>query len=466
MQFRSLLRQLKHDVRGSLLVLVLVFGAVAFTVIIGGVASYALTEHRASNRTHFRDRAFHIAEAGIDYYRWHLAHDPEDYQDGTGQPGPYVHEFEDKDGNVIGYYSLEITPPPAGSTIVFVRSTGWTVQDPSRTRTIEVRLGFPALTDYTFIENTNMIFSYTTEVHGKVHSNGGIEFNGVTDSLVESAQETYNNGYGIYPGVWGDGGPSDFFTYPVPSKDFNGVTADLAAIETLALDDGVHLNNANGEGWHIVFLDDGTFDLYEVDSRECYYGSGFFWWWWWIGDVHCFDIGTETFVQNYAIPANGAIFSEDDVWVEGTVDGWVSIGAGQFPVQPATYRDIYITGNILYEQKSSDDVLGLIAQGDIIVPYDVPNDMEINAAALSQFNKIYRPYYSANYNPSVLNSLLFFGSQISFAGGGWKWVSSGQVISGFVNTNHTYDGNLRYFPPPGFPVEASYELITWEEIME
>jgi len=60
---------------------------------------------------------------------------------------------------------------------------------------------------------------------------------------------------------------------------------------------------------------------------------------------------------------------------------------------------------------------------------------------------------------------LVFGSQISYLSGGWKYNNGwGNVISGFVNTNHTYDGNLKYFPPPGFPVGSVYELISWEEV--
>ena len=57
------------------------------------------------------------------------------------------------------------------------------------------------------------------------------------------------------------------------------------------------------------------------------------------------------------------------------------------------------------------------------------------------------------------------GSQISFARGGWKYVTAaGVVVSGFIVTNHLYDGNLRYFPPPGFPVGNVYDLISWEEL--
>lgn len=442
--------------RGSgLIVFLLAFGTIATTMIILGLASYGLTEHRASLRIHDRDQAFHIAEAGIHYYRWHLAHTPGDYWDGngSGSTGPYVHDYYDKDNNIIGQYSLEIEEPVSGSTIVTIRSTGWLTSRPGVTRTIEARVGFPGLTDYAFVENASMNFSATTEVHGKVHSNGDIQFNGTTDAAVEAAGE-----------IWGNGGPTEFWNYPVPWIDFNSVSADLASLEDLAESEGIALPDSDDEGYYINFQSDGTFDLYRVNSVSCYQGSGYQWLWLWIGDTHCFDRNSITFLDSYDIPANGAIFVDDHVWVDGVVNGRVTIGVRRLPDTISNYRNIYISGDITYAETAGDDVLGLIAQGDIIVPKNVPDDMTISGAALAQNGQIYRPYYRTTYGDSLRNSLLFFGSQISYEGGGWKYVSGGNVVSGFVDTNHTYDGNLLYLPPPAFPVGDTYELISWEEI--
>src|SRR5574343_531994 len=109
--------------KGSLMIQALVFGSIA-VVMIGALVSWAAINIKSGKVAIKREQALQIAEAGIDYYRWHLAHAATDYQDGTGVAGPYVHDFLDKDGVKIGEYSLQITPPPTGFTSVRIRSTG------------------------------------------------------------------------------------------------------------------------------------------------------------------------------------------------------------------------------------------------------------------------------------------------------------------------------------------------------
>lgn len=448
----KLVSSFRENTRGTALMFVLVFGSIAMTIIVSGIASYAIFENKASNHKHQREMAFHIAEAGVNYYRWHLAHDPGDYQDGTDTIGPYEHEYRDKDGNLIGYFSLDIEEPLAGSSVTTIRSTGWTILAPNSKRTIQVRVGFPALTDYSMLSNAGLSFGFTTVVHGAVHSNGEIRFDGLTDSWVDS-----------HVRVKGGGGPKSFWRYPVAAIDFFGVTTDLSNIKDRSDDGGIHLTSSGVEGWNLVFKGD-NFDLYKVTSLDCYNGEGE--WrkrkqqYYWEGTVYCYDIKNKTFVNNYDIPANGAIFIEDNAWVEGVVDGRVSVAVGRFPVYEP-YKTLYINNNLVYNEKSSDDVIGLMSQGDIIVPYEAPDPMEINAAMLSQFGSIYHPYY----HDSLRDSLSIFGSQISYDGGGWKYVNGlGHVVVGYENTYHSYDANLKYYPPPSFPVGSVYELISWEEI--
>ena len=83
------------------------------TILTSGVAVYGTTVLRHSKIISQKTEARSIAMAGITYYKWVLQNDPGDYWDGNPPetPGPYVHEYKDKLGDVIGSYSLEITPP-------------------------------------------------------------------------------------------------------------------------------------------------------------------------------------------------------------------------------------------------------------------------------------------------------------------------------------------------------------------
>lgn len=444
-------KNLFHDDRGIFLTVILIFGGAISVAIVGGVSAYALFEHRASARMSDRDLAFHIAEAGVEYYRWHLVHNPVDYRDGAGHAGPFIHEYHDKTGAVVGSYSLEIDPPPDGTSLVIIRSTGWTVTNPDTKRTVQARVGFPMLTDYALLTNASTTIGTNDETHGVIFSNDTIRFDGVADSWVKSA---------VDHGITGGGGPKDFWVAPVAPINFQSVTADLAVIRDAADTSGVHLFSSGKEGWHIQFTS-STYTLYKVNTRRCYQGEGKWKRGFWEGQTYCYDTGAETLVsQNTPLPANGAFFSDDDLWLSGTVDGAVSIGVGTFPVQPP-YKRAYIHGNLLYAARAGDDALGLAAQGDVIIPHDVPAVMEADGAFLSQFGKVYRPYYDVD----TKTSLSLFGSDISFGGSVFRYVNGwGSTESGFEKTVHTFDGNLRLHPPRGFPVNPTYEVVSWEEL--
>ena len=62
---------------GYLLILVLVFGSI-FGVILSSFISYIVTQNQLVNFRYEQQRATEIAEAGLNYYRWHLAHFPAD----------------------------------------------------------------------------------------------------------------------------------------------------------------------------------------------------------------------------------------------------------------------------------------------------------------------------------------------------------------------------------------------------
>ncbi len=444
--------------KGNILLFALIFGFISFSLITFGVSGYAISENRASVRKHNREMAFQIAEAGINYYRWHLAHSKTDFQDGTGQPGPYAHEYKDKDGNVIGRFSLVITPPPVGSTVVIIESTGWLDSQPESQRKLKARVGFPSLTDYAFLSDEDIWMGDEEVVHGKMHANGGIRFDGVSDAPVTSATSSYickeHHGCGNQekPGIWGQGGPQEYWKFPVPAKDFDGVTVKLAEIKEGAQIEGqgLYFPSSGKQGWRLEFLNDGAIKARKVTATDCYKGQDTdgkkFW--------SCIDIKTTGVATTHSMPANGFIFVEDIVWVDGVVNGRATIGT-------AVDKSIIINGNITYLAKDGNHVLGLIGEQNILVPHNSPDDLEINAAVLAQKGAAKRYYYSGD----TKDNLNIYGSIISAGVWTWSWVSGGgSVVSGYRNTVSTYDVNLTYGPPPGFPVGSEYNLISWEEV--
>lgn len=436
-----------------------IFGVIAFSVVIAGVSGYAISENRASVYKHGREMAFQIAEAGVSYYRWHLAHNKEDYNDGTATSGPYIHIYEDKNGNAIGKFSLNIIPPPIGSSVVTIESTGWLDSQPNSRRTIRARVGFPSMTDYAILTNSDIWIGDTESTHGKFHSNGGIRYDGVGDAPITSGVPSYickeHHGCGNVekPGIWGDGTPQDMWSFPVPVKSFDVVTVKLSDIYDGAQPSagGIYLSSSGKSGWRIKFRSDAKIDINKVNSVNCYKGQD-------IGDDkyvnYCIDIKTLGTTTTYNMPTSSYIYVEDTVWVEGVVNGRATIGT-------AVGKSIMINNNLTYYAKDGNHVLGLIAEQNILLPHNSPNNLEINAAMLAQNGAAKRYYYPGD----MKQNLIVYGSVISSGVWTWSWVSGGgSVVSGYRSTTMMYDTNLTYGPPPSFPVGSEYNIISWEEV--
>src|SRR5262249_35430570 len=143
---------------GQLSLQVLILGSIA-TVIMSGFVLWASDYVKNVQRGGSKEQAFTIAEAGIEYYRWHLAHLPQDFQDGTASStGPYIHPYYDKDGNRIGEFDLVITPPATGTTILAIQSTGKVDWDPTVSKIISVKMGLPSFARYSVAANADMRF--------------------------------------------------------------------------------------------------------------------------------------------------------------------------------------------------------------------------------------------------------------------------------------------------------------------
>src|SRR3989344_8725241 len=253
----------KH--RGFLMLMALVFGSV-FLMVLGALSSVTLIQNRAQNAATGRVKALALAEAGLEYYRWFLAHNPGDLTNGTGEEGPYVFPYNDPEGGVAGTISLAVTgnsycgQTPAAIDIV---STGAPDDGSNMTRTVHGRYAQPTVALYSYILNDSVWAGADRIINGPYHSNGGIRMDGTANAPVTSSVETWpcTTTFGCSPtqtkaGVWGAGPNQTLWSFPVPQVDFAGISADFGTLKTVAQSEGVYLprfstGNSNGAAyWH------------------------------------------------------------------------------------------------------------------------------------------------------------------------------------------------------------------------
>ncbi len=451
--------------KGSIFIFLVVIIFI-FSLVMLGLMSYATMELRVTRSSINREQAFQIAEAGINYYEWHLANFPNDFWDGNASTtsGPYVHNYLDSSNNqIIGKFSLTITPPPTGSTVTTIQSNGYTLAAPGTDRTIVVRYGIPSLAQYAFLTNSDAWIGENETINGQFFTNGGLRFDGTGNAPIMSAKSTYTcQSWSGSPcpanknGIWGSATQStkNFWQYPVPNTDFSAITANLATMKSSAQSSGIYLLPSGGSGYSLVFKSDGTVDIYKVTSLKSDPNGKDV-----NGTVHSenIDWSTRSWQSNKPIPANGIIYVEDNTWVEGTVKGRVMVAAAVLP-QPTNPPDIIIQNNITYLAKDGTNSLGLIAQGDFLIGYTAPSNLEIDGAIVSQTGSA--QIYDFG---SVKDTITIFGAVASYGVWTWTWVDGGgNTISGYANTVTVYDANLLYSPPPSFPLSNSgYQQISW-----
>lgn len=480
--------------RGVVLLNVLVFSALAISLVTFFV-TWASSSVKIARSTLYKEQALQIAEAGADYYRWHLAHSPSDFKDGTNNNGPYTHIFYDKDAVVIGRFILTIIPPMVGSTIVTIKSEGRVDAYPSVKRTIQTKLAIPSFAKFAIVANDVMRFGEGTEVFGPIHSNNGIRFDGIAHNLVTSTVPSYNdpdhtgnNEFGVHTHVNASNGSitetfrsqeapptnpvptrNDVFMigrqFPVPQSDFTGITNDLSVIRTNAISGGKRLTSSGKLGYHIVLKTNDTYDLYKVISLasssdySCGGQSGDPTW----GTWSIKSSNGETFVGNYANPANGLIFVEDNVWIDGKINtARITIAAGVFPDNPDSRKSIFINKDLLYTNYDGRDVIGLIAQEDITVGMVSEDDLRIDAALMANNGKAGRHFYNSHCSPyEVRDTLTLYGMIGSNKRYGFSYTNN----TGYDIRTIIYDANLLYGPPPSFPLTSDkYSTISWDEI--
>jgi hypothetical protein len=456
-------------------------GALIYGLVIMSVVQILLVSIiKYSLQIRSKEQTLQIAEAGINFYRWYLAHNVEGrtasqidaFWSGSayGVGTPYEVDYSDPAGGVIGRYRLEVTPPSLGTTSVIVKSTGWTYKYPNMQRIVQVRLRKPSWSEYAVLANDFLRFGTGSEVFGPIHSNYGIRFDGLAHHVVSSSVYKYNDPDhtgGDEFGVHTHTAPID--PLPVspalpPSRadvfeagrvleastaDFSGVLSDLNLMKSIAqanVNGSRYFDNAH-QGRHVILNSNDTFDIRTVQSFTAS-----------TNEINNYSGNW----SNYAIPDNGVIYVENNVWLEGTVDGRrVTIVAAN--LISSAKKTMYLGKDVRYTNYDCTDMIGLVGQNDVEVYRQSNNILRIDAALIAQSGRVGRSNYTGPY--AIRDTITIFGSIVSNQRYGFAWADiPGNHVSGYQNRNITYDNNLLYCPPPYFPTGTQYELDLWEEL--
>src|SRR3989344_245373 len=178
--------------RGFMMLLGIVFSAV-FLTILGGLSSFILTENRLQDLKRAQSEALAVAEGGLEYYRWYLAHNPGDLTHGTGEAGPYDIEIPDPEGGVAGTASLSIDGNVSCgiTTSIDIASTGTSARDASASRTVVGRYALPTVAQFSYVLNSSVWAGGDRIINGPYHSNGGVRMDGTANAPATSSVSTW-----------------------------------------------------------------------------------------------------------------------------------------------------------------------------------------------------------------------------------------------------------------------------------
>jgi len=465
--------------KGVIISYILVFSFI-FLMMLSGLLGFILIQLRQSTEKLAWNESLEVAEAGINYYRWCINNEAEDQCE-------MEKDYLDPSGILVGHFSLEINSKIAcGATVQRnIVSTGWTAKFPSVKRKISAIYTRESIAKYSYILNNDVWVGADHQIRGPYQCNGGIRMDGSNQSSVSSAKNEWacNSSFGCSPcptanGCHIDGSTcicpgvftttanprQDLFNFPVPPFDFNGVTIDLAIIKDKADDypqdkywPPVTTIDAQGKGYHVKFKDNGTIEVWIITRLNSVYGYSLEENW----HYDYFLIQNEYLYKTVSIdPSCSVYFFEDNLWVEGVVNGTVTMASANL-IDANKDTDIVLPGNIDYVSLNNTDALGLIGERNILIGPQSPNNTILRGIFLAQKGRFSRNHYQNNFR----DSLVIYGSIISNGRVGTQWTSSGIVVSGYYKRESYIDPNMIYQPPPYVPyLNPQFKMINWEEL--
>lgn len=399
------------------MLLVLVFGSIFF-IILTALTELVLTQNRAQDALLAKADAVAIAEAGLAYYAWHLAHFPTDLMNGTGTEGPYVATYTDPTTGTRGTYTLSMSGTSAcGSTqSATITSVGQSALASQDRATIMGTYGAPSVSTYTTIVDDN--------------SNPDINFSSIVPdfALLKTAAQTT----GIF----------------------------IAQHETPPSDPRL--------GYHLIFNADGTVTINAVTAITTLstvqqvatnaYKSDYS------------LIQSESLYQTRTIPTEcGLIYIEDNVWIEGVIPSKVTLVAANLTGEGSP-ADVILRNNIDYGSSSAIAGLTVLAQRNILIAPNSPTNLTIKGTFVAATGAFGRNNFFSS-GPGCLyelkQNLNIYGTVVSKSAMRTSWpnICPNGTHAGYQTKVHAVDKKNGLTPPPFTPSTGGPRtFLLWKEL--
>ena len=295
-----------------------------------------------------------------------------------------------------------------------------------------------------FTDNWPSTNSYVTgdTLYGPIHTNTRFKFGGspVFFGKVSSVDPGYD--------TWGSGAPqflggTEFGANAIPMPDFS---SGLQALQDSAYAGG----DVYADDVWLKFFADGSYDYYVGPSFDPINGT-------WDGTKYLASLSNNIIMTENNI---------DDIHVMDSVSGQLTIFSG---------RSIYIEDDIVSADdprinSNSQDMLGLVAQEDIIVA-DTPanqSDVEIHGAIMAVgLGAAPGKFYVENLTGGPFGTMTLFGSTIQknrgTRGTGYLDGNGAVVITNGYALKAYYDDRFLHVGPPVYPTSQKTILYSWLE---
>jgi hypothetical protein len=371
-----------------------------------------------------------------------------------------------------GYsYDLEVTPPQAGANntnYLQIVSTGTRNGSTATTdkQVIQVLVRPASVADFQMLSAATVAYGTNAVTYGKVYSSQNVDFCGNAYADVYAEGEVYTSasqaGCGGNGTIHSPAGAYDSDSTPTIRSKIS-TPVNFASFQ-VSLDDisraaqnagGIYLPNNGKAAWEITFNSAGT-----VSYRSCTASGG-----------QAIETAQPSCTGSWTtsnIPTNGAIYSALPVLIGGgsstctdpqvgTLTNATCVGGR---VTVASAGNIVIGDDVGYVS-SGTDVLGLMAQNNVIVASWVGNSLTWRAAALAENGCWSEPQpgcdgQSTPADGSHSGTMTFTGSSATYAGG---------AMSMFATRSYNYDTTLAYLQPPWFPtLPQAYTVLLYRNV--